>query len=1086
MFAKLFHKLPHSPKHKDPKRSEKCNQLNPRVILHYGIPSTASLITYDPIQRLLAIATLDGRIKVIGGDNIEGLLISPKQLPFKKLEFLQNQGFLASVSNENDVQVWDLQDRCIASTFQWQSNITTFLVFQGTNYMYLGDECGSVSILSYDAEEKKIFQLPYHILAESVSKAAGGLLLNHQSVVAVLPQPCSYGNRLLFAYGNGIIVLWDVSKDQLVLIRDEASEDEQADKEISSLCWASSDGSLLAVGYIDGDIILWNLTSNALTKDQRAEKSAGDFVELQLSTSNKRLPVIVLHWSPSRLNRDHGGQLFVYGGDEMGSAEVLTILDLDWSLGKEALKNVARVDLTLQGSFADMILLQNSDPMDGAQTTSLLILTSPGQLQFYDYSCILGLISQQEEPSPFPVQYSSVLPTTEPSLTAGRLCPVYADTKSSIALAEMAEAAKLQSTSSANDKSSKWPLSGGVPCHVALSGNISIERLYIAGYQDGSVRVWDATYPVLSPLFTLGPEVKGIAIVGATASVSALEFASRTLTIAVGSESGLVRLYMLTGSCNETGLHVVTESKKEVHILNQGNGPHCFAAFSLCTSPVSTLKFSTLGDKLALGFNNGQVAMLDISSLSVLFLSETHSGPNSPVISFALGNFLDICGLNISLEQCESDTIEPPKQLAVVLRRDSHIAFLNATKGSLIISCSLQPKELTAISMYILESTKIVLETEAYEGKHYHLLSAKDDVKSVSPQVRAPHEGSPAELLLDMPTKDAKCGQITVDWLVLICCTDVLLVFPLKSLIQGDSSSIHEVNLVKTCCWTSTFKKEEKELGLVVFYQTGLIEIRSLPNLEVLGEYSLMSVLRWNFKSNMDKTMSSTDNGQIALVNGCEFAIMSLLASENDFRIPQSLPCLHDEVLAAAMDNDINFFPNKQKNKETVPWILSGLVKGFRTNKEASETHEADDSSLERVYSRSSKQPSAVATNIGEAVELSIDDIEIDEPVHVSPLPYQGENENKEKKTEREILFEGATSESKPRQRTVEEIKAKYRKAGDASAAASHARDKLVERGEKLERISERSEELRSGAESFASLAQELARRMENRKWWQL
>lgn len=28
----------------------------------------------------------DGRIKVIGGDGVEGLLISPKQLPYKNLE----------------------------------------------------------------------------------------------------------------------------------------------------------------------------------------------------------------------------------------------------------------------------------------------------------------------------------------------------------------------------------------------------------------------------------------------------------------------------------------------------------------------------------------------------------------------------------------------------------------------------------------------------------------------------------------------------------------------------------------------------------------------------------------------------------------------------------------------------------------------------------------------------------------------------------------------------------------------------------------------------------------------------------------
>lgn len=35
---------------------------------------------------LLCTECRDGRIKVIGGDNIEGLLTSPKPLPFKNLE----------------------------------------------------------------------------------------------------------------------------------------------------------------------------------------------------------------------------------------------------------------------------------------------------------------------------------------------------------------------------------------------------------------------------------------------------------------------------------------------------------------------------------------------------------------------------------------------------------------------------------------------------------------------------------------------------------------------------------------------------------------------------------------------------------------------------------------------------------------------------------------------------------------------------------------------------------------------------------------------------------------------------------------
>ncbi|GAB2288345.1 hypothetical protein Dimus_022677 [Dionaea muscipula] len=157
-----------------------------------------------------------------------------------------------------------------------------------------------------------------------------------------------FASRLLFAYDNGIIALWDVADDQLVLIKgdkdlhlkgkpisisgndthheqaDEVLEDEELEKEISALCWAALDGSLLAVGYVDGDIMLWKLPTVDPSEDHKAEKSA-DVVKLQLSSANKRFPVIVLQWSAGSLKTNHGGQLFVYGGDQIGSAEVLTV-----------------------------------------------------------------------------------------------------------------------------------------------------------------------------------------------------------------------------------------------------------------------------------------------------------------------------------------------------------------------------------------------------------------------------------------------------------------------------------------------------------------------------------------------------------------------------------------------------------------------------------------------------------------------------------------------------------------------------------------------------------------------------------------
>ena len=149
--------------------------------------------------------------------------------------------------------------------------------------------------------------------------------------------------------------------------------------------------------------------------------------------------------------------------------------------------------------------------------------------------------------------------------------------------------------------------------------------------------------------------------------------------------------------------------------------------------------------------------------------------------------------------------------------------------------------------------------------------------------------------------------------LVLLCCEDALYLYSLKFVIQGDNVSIQKVNLVKPCRWTTTFKKDEKESGLVLLYQSGDIEIRSLPKLEVVGEYSLMSIIRWNFKAKMDKAISSTDRGQIILVNGCEIAFIFLLASENDFRIPECLPCLHNKVLVEDADAVVGISKSEEK-----------------------------------------------------------------------------------------------------------------------------------------------------------------------------
>ncbi|GJN08188.1 hypothetical protein PR202_ga26082 [Eleusine coracana subsp. coracana] len=84
---------------------------------------------------------------------------------------------------------------------------------------------------------------------------------------------------------------------------------------------------------------------------------------------------------------------------------------------------------------------------------------------------------------------------------------------------------------------------------------------------------------------------------------------------------------------------------------------------------------------------------------------------------------------------------------------------------------------------------------------------------------------------------------------------------------------------------------------------------------------------------------------------------------------------------------------------------------------------------------------------------------------------------------EREKLFEGSSDVQTPRKKSTQEILTKYKYNGDAAAAAAAAKNKLMERQEKLARMTEQSAELENEAANFASLAQQISKNME-KKWW--
>ena len=146
--------------------------------------------------------------------------------------------------------------------------------------------------------------------------------------------------------------------------------------------------------------------------------------------------------------------------------------------------------------------------------------------------------------------------------------------KSFTAMSEILVAAKQHSLPNQTSMKMKWPLTGVVPGQLFKKNHLIIQ-IYVASYQDGSVRIWDTSYSALSLVYNIKLEVNDVKMGSASSPESVLDFCLDTLHLAVGDESGVVCLYGLIRSSYDTTFHFVTENGTNVHNLNQGDKLYC-------------------------------------------------------------------------------------------------------------------------------------------------------------------------------------------------------------------------------------------------------------------------------------------------------------------------------------------------------------------------------------------------------------------------------------------------------------------------------------------------------------------------------
>ncbi|KAF0891207.1 hypothetical protein E2562_009393 [Oryza meyeriana var. granulata] len=339
--------------------------------------------------------------------------------------------------------------------------------------------------------------------------------------------------------------------------------------------------------------------------------------------------------------------------------------------------------------------------------------------------------------------------------------------------------------------------------------------------------------------------------------------------------------------------------------------------------------------------------------------------------------------------------------------------------------------------------------------------------------------------------------------LLLLCTENAIRLFSLSHAIQGMKKIINKKKPNGSCCFASLIHSVSSEIGLLLVFSNGKIEIRSLPDLSLLKDASLRGfVYTRNFNSSSSITCSS--DGEIILVNGEETYFFSNLCQNDIYRHVDSINTIYRKDNSPREESSFVVKSPKEKKKGLFGMIMKDTKgsKGKQNDANRDEQFIATTSGeLTSIFSCSNFPPLSERRNSSikddENIELDIDDIDIDDNTQKQKEPhfpglskqkiskgFQSLREKLKPRTEEKVNSGNKKPEDDTSISQVDQIKMKYRYAAndDSTSLPKMIGNKLQENIKKLEGINIRAGDMANGAQSFSAMAKELLRNTKNKK----
>nr|XP_033795477.1 syntaxin-binding protein 5 isoform X2 [Geotrypetes seraphini] len=425
--------------------------------VRHGFPYQPSALAFDPVQKILAVGTQTGALRLFGRPGVECYCQHDNGAPVIQLQFLINEGALVSALADDSLHLWNLRQKrpAILHSLKFNRERITFchLPFQ-SKWLYLGTERGNIHIVNVESFTLSGYVIMWNKAIELSSKSHPG------PVVHISDNPMDEG-KLLVGFESGTVVLWDLKSKK-------ADYRYTYDEAIHSVAW-HHEGKQFICSHSDGTLTIWNVRSpnkpiqtivphGKQIKDGRKPEPCKPILKVEYKTTRSGEPFIILS----------GGLSY----DTIGRRPCLTVMH-----GKST------AVLEMDYSIVDFLTLcETPYPNDFQEPYAVVVLLEKDLV-------VIDLAQNGypifENPYPLTIHESPVT-----------CCEYFADCPVDLipALYSVGARQKHQGYSK-----KEWPINGG---NWGL-GTQSYPEIIITGHADGSIKFWDASAITLQVLYKL-------------------------------------------------------------------------------------------------------------------------------------------------------------------------------------------------------------------------------------------------------------------------------------------------------------------------------------------------------------------------------------------------------------------------------------------------------------------------------------------------------------------------------------------------------------------------------------------------------